>query len=116
MNAVRKLRRDLSAEVAAIKLDHYYYGSRWLYCEGSPEFLFTENETNNSKLFNAENDSPYVKDGINDYIVHGVKTAVNPEATGTKAAAHYTATVATGSSLTTQAPADSCCAIQRPSA
>src|ERR1700757_4099554 len=60
------LRRDATAEVATIKLDHYYYGSRWLYCEGTPEFLFTDNETNKSKLFNLENDSPYVKDGIND--------------------------------------------------
>ncbi len=46
-----KLRRDASAEVAAIKLDHYYYGSRWLYCEGSPTLLFTENDTNNQRLF-----------------------------------------------------------------
>ena len=110
-----KLRRDLSAEVAAIKLDHYYYGSRWLYCEGSPEFLFTENETNNSKLFNTENDLPYVKDGINDYIVHGVKTAVNPEAAGTKAAAHYTATVAAGKFSYHQAAADSGFPLQPPS-
>ena len=52
-----RLRQDVSAEVAAVKLDHYYYGSRWLYCEGTPQLLFTENETNKSKLFNAENDS-----------------------------------------------------------
>ena len=32
---------------------------------------------------------PYVKDGINDYIVHGAKDAVNPEQDGTKVAAHY---------------------------
>ena len=32
---------------------------------------------------------PYVKDGINDCVVHGQKAAVNPEATGTKASAHY---------------------------
>ena len=61
-----------------------YYLSR-PYC-----LLFTENETNKSKLFNAENDSPYVKDGINDYIVHGVKTAVNPEPAGTKTSAPIT--------------------------
>ena len=95
-----RLRQDVSAEVAAVKLDHYYYGSRWLYCEGSPQLLFTENETNKSKLFNAENDSPYVKDGINDYIVHGVKTAVNPEPAGTKTSAHYAASVPPGKSLT----------------
>ena len=95
-----RLRQDVSAEVAAIKLDHYYYGSRWLYCEGSPQLLFTENETNKSKLFNAENDSPYVKDGINDYVVHGVKTAVNPEPAGTKTSAHYAASVPPGKSFT----------------
>src|SRR5262249_28903687 len=62
--------------------------------------LFTENETNKSKLYNSENNSPYVKDGINDYLIHGVKTAVNPEASGTKTSAHYTAAVAPGKSLT----------------
>ena len=84
-----KARRDASAEVAAMKLDHYYYGARWLYCEGAPHLLFTENETNNQRLFDSENCSPYVKDGVNDFLIHGVKTAVNPHEQGTKAAAHY---------------------------
>ena len=88
-------------EIATIKADHYYYGSRWLYCEGSPQLLFTENETNKSKLFNSENESPYVKDGINDYIVHGVKAAVNSAASGTKGSAHYAATLAPGASFST---------------
>ena len=94
-----KLRRDASAEVAAIKLDHYYYGSRWLYCEGSPALVFTENDTNNQRIFDYENPSPYVKDGINDFVVHGVKTAVNPNVYGTKAAAHYVSTVASGETM-----------------
>jgi hypothetical protein len=84
-----KLRRDSSAEVAAIRLDHFYYGARWLYCEGAPRLLFTENETNNRRLFDAENPSPYVKDGINDFLINGVKSAVNPADQGTKASAHY---------------------------
>jgi mannosylglycerate hydrolase MGH1-like protein len=95
-----KLRRDPSAEVAAIKLDHYYYGSRWFYCEGNPSLLFTENETNNHRLFDSENSAAYVKDGINDFIIHGVKTAVNPNDYGTKAAAHYVASVPAGETLT----------------
>ena len=61
----------------------------WLHCEGSPDLLFTENETNAQKLFNTPNRTPFVKDGINDYIVHGTHTAVNPERTGTKSAADY---------------------------
>jgi len=63
--------------------------TRWLHCEGSPELLFTENETNAQRLFGTENRTPFVKDGINDYVVRGVKEAVNPEHVGSKAAAHY---------------------------
>jgi hypothetical protein len=95
-----RLRRDGSVEIAAIKLEHYYYGARWLYCEGAPELLFTENETNNSRLFNSENSSPYVKDGINNYIVNAIKAAVNPDHAGTKASAHYAATLKSGESYT----------------
>lgn len=69
-------------------------GKRWLYCQdvGASDhssLLFTENETNNQKLFGVANDSPYVKDGINDRVVYGVETAVNPQQTGTKAACYY---------------------------
>ena len=94
-----RLRRDPAAEMATIRLEHHYYGSRWLHCEGAAELLFTENETNHSRLFNFENASPYVKDGFNDYIVHEVKTAVNPGAHGTKGAAHYHAMVEPGRSF-----------------
>lgn len=61
----------------------------YLYCEGTIPLLFTENETNHARLFGAANRSPYVKDGINNYIVHGQKDAVNPKGTGTKASPHY---------------------------
>src|SRR5919109_2302404 len=64
--------------VEAIEVDHHYYGKRVLYCEGSPEPLFTENDTNNQRLYGIDNTSPYVKDGINDCIVHGAHEAVNP--------------------------------------
>ena len=70
--------------------------SRWLHCEGSPELLFTENETNARRLFGTENYTPFVKDGINDHIVHGVKDAVNPEQVGSKAAAHYKLSLGSG--------------------
>src|SRR6266568_5523067 len=70
-----------------------YTGQRWLYCEGRPALLFTENETNTERLYaspNASpNASPYVKDSINDYIVHGKQEAVNPAQVGTKVAVHY---------------------------
>jgi hypothetical protein len=97
-----RLRRDASVEIAAIRLDHYYYGTRWLYCGGSPELLFTENETNNRRLFDSDNNSPYVKDGINSYVVHGLKTGVNPECSGTKASAHYRASIEPGETSSLQ--------------
>jgi len=79
-----------------IELNHAQPGNRWLHCEGSPELLFTENETNVHRLFGQQNRTPYAKDGINDYIVQGTNDAVNPACTGTKAAAHYRLTIAAG--------------------
>src|SRR4030095_14461919 len=70
----------------------------FLYAEGGAPLLFTENETNNERLFSASNASPYVKDGINNYVVNGQQTAVNPTNTGTKASAHYPLMVETGAS------------------
>ncbi|MBF8262048.1 MAG: hypothetical protein HW376_1577, partial [candidate division NC10 bacterium] len=96
-----RLRKDPAVrEAGVVELNHHYYGHRWLYCEGRPELLFTENETNSRRLYGSENDSPYVKDGINEYIVHGAKHAVNPEQVGTKAAAHYPLTIGPGESVT----------------
>ena len=94
------LRRVKSEDPRAIiEVNHHYYGRRWLYCEGSPELLFTENETNNRRLYGLENGS-YAKDGINDYIVHGVKEAVNAGHSGTKGTAHYPLTVDPGRTVT----------------
>src|SRR5262249_57140839 len=64
-----------------------------LSCESAPQLLFTENETNSERIFRTPNGSPYVKDGIGNYVVHGRREAVNPSQTGTKASAHYTVRV-----------------------
>ncbi len=84
----------------AVMASHPVLGKRYLYCEGAEELLFTENETNNQRLFGSVNASPYVKDGINDYITHGVTTAVNPERRGTKAASRYYLEIGPGESRT----------------
>ena len=83
---------------AVIAARHHEYGERWLVCEGSPGLLFTENETNLKRLYGAENRAPFVKDGINNCVVNGERGAVNPEQTGTKAAAHYRFEIAPGGS------------------
>ncbi|HLW79344.1 MAG TPA: glucosidase, partial [Terriglobia bacterium] len=96
-----------------ITTDHHYYGRRWLVCAGSPTLLFTENETNFKRLFGIDNPRPYVKDAINDYLVHGAHDAVNPAQEGTKASAAYAAEILPGRSVslrlrfTDQAPGPS---------
>jgi hypothetical protein len=80
----------------AIRAVHAKLGERVLYCDGDPTLLFMENETNSQRVFGIANHSPYVKDGINNYVVHGQKDAVNPEQKGTKAAAHYRLTIKPG--------------------
>jgi hypothetical protein len=65
-------------------LNDYY-----LICDTDAPLLFTDNETNHARLFGGENLAPYVKDGINDFIVNGDTGKVNPAEEGTKAAAHY---------------------------
>jgi Glycosyl hydrolase family 63 C-terminal domain len=84
----------------AIAASHPDLGDRYLYCDTDAPLLFTENETNNERIFGTQNASPYVKDGINNYVVQGNKNAVNPEKTGTKSAAHYMLTVGAGKTAT----------------
>jgi hypothetical protein len=74
---------------ALIKIGHTGLDNYFLYCEGNPNLLFTENETNTERIFGIPNQSLYVKDAINNYIVKGRNEAVNPEKRGTKAAANY---------------------------
>jgi hypothetical protein len=89
--------RPTAAVVAA---EESRYGARWLLAEGTPEMLFTENETNFQRLFNYPNATPYVKDSFDDYLLHGARNAVNPAQTGTKCAAHYRERIAPGASVT----------------
>jgi hypothetical protein len=85
---------------SVVKVSEAHLGERHLYCEGQASLLFTENETNASRLFGGENRTAFVKDGINRFIIHGQTGAVNPKKTGTKAAAHYRLTVPPGKSET----------------
>src|SRR5256886_6613239 len=83
------LRAGAAGGHATIEAEHDSLGARWLYCEGVPELLFTENDTNVERLYGRPNATPYVKDSINDYVVGRKRQALNPEHRGTKAVAHY---------------------------
>ncbi len=81
-----------------IVASHPDLGERFFFAEGADALLFTENETNTERLFGSPNQTPHVKDGINNYIVHGRVDSVNAEKKGTKASAHYSLTVGAGES------------------
>ncbi len=85
-----RLRRGAPIEGAvSIELENRVLGARTLTAEGSPQLLFVENETNRTRVFGAMASGRYVKDGINDFVVHGRLDAVNPAEEGTKASARY---------------------------
>jgi Mannosylglycerate hydrolase MGH1-like glycoside hydrolase domain len=84
--------------VSVVAASHAQLGERYLYCDQDAPLLFTENETNAERILGEPNKQPWVKDGINEYLVHGRGHAINPAQTGTKAAAHYRITVGAGQS------------------
>ncbi|MBD1907664.1 glucosidase [Funiculus sociatus GB2-A5] len=91
---IKNLKSDQGLSI--VEASEATLGDRWLYSEGEPELLFTENETNKERLFGVNNSSPYVKDGINNYIVESKKDAVNPNQIGTKVAANYLLNIGAG--------------------
>ncbi len=74
-------------------------GTYYCHLAGDAELLFTENETNNERLYQSANTSAFVKDGINDFVVNGNQMAINPEKTGTKTALHYKLNIAAKQSV-----------------
>lgn len=92
----------LEGDLRVIAANHHLLGDYYLYCNGAVPLLFTENETNNERIFGTPNGSPYVKDGINNYLVHQAPTAINPAHVGTRAAPHYQLVVGAGETSTLQ--------------
>ncbi|MGX1268230.1 MGH1-like glycoside hydrolase domain-containing protein [Streptomyces phaeoluteigriseus] len=88
----------LRATEGAVRADHEELGPRWLHHAGTP--LFTDNETDNERVFGSANTTDYVKDGIGRHVVDGEPGTVNPEGTGTKAAVHHVLSVPGGGSAT----------------
>jgi hypothetical protein len=95
-----------------IRAFHPQLGDSTLFVDGPAALLFTENESNASRLWDQPNASPYVKDAFHEFVIAGRTDAVNPAHTGTKAAAHYELNVPAGGSaavrlrLTTETPPD----------
>ncbi|MDX2271806.1 MAG: glucosidase [Cyanobacteriota bacterium] len=87
-----------------IQANHPLLGSYSLYSDTldgqEVPLLFTENETNQERIFALPNPIPYVKDSIHQYLIDGQTEAINPQQQGTKASVHYTVTVAAHSQRT----------------
>jgi hypothetical protein len=84
--------------------DHVTLGRSFFFIEpfddGEVEMLFTENESNLSRLFNAVNYYPNVRDAFHDYVVSGASQAVNAAHVGTKVAPRFGLEIAAGASVT----------------
>ncbi len=78
----------LTQNISAVEAEQQFIGKRYLYCDGQVPLLFTENENNNKRLFGTNNLTPFVKDGINNYVVNGDENAINPAQVGTKISAN----------------------------
>lgn len=92
-----KLVTEAGADVV-LEAEHEQEGLCYLYCEGSKEALFTENETNAKRLFNAPNASLYVKDAFHDVVVGGNENLLKGKNSGTKSAVVYRFNVMAGAS------------------
>jgi hypothetical protein len=94
---------------SAVELQHPELGERRVYFDRVVELLFTENDSNEERLFGKPNATPYVKDAFDRYLVQGQKHAVNPARRGTKMAAHYELSVPAKGQVSVQlrlAPSD----------
>ncbi|MEJ2749810.1 MAG: glucosidase, partial [Anaerolineae bacterium] len=85
-----------AASENSIIADHPVLGRYTLHAENPTDLLFTENESNNERLFGTPNATPYVKDAFHRAIIHGETAAVNPTKEGTKAAVRYNLTIPAG--------------------
>ena len=86
---------------ATVRAHHATLGAFRLCVEAGPdggtaELLFTDNDTNAARLFDAPNRGPWVRDAFHDRVVHGRREAVNPAGSGTKVAAYHVLEIPAG--------------------
>ena len=82
----------------AVNADVPGLGEFELHCDGQPELLFCDNETNPRRRCGMPDATGYFKDAFDDYVVHGQTDVVNPNQEGTKAGALHKLTIPAGGS------------------
>jgi hypothetical protein len=87
----------VESDYPVVRAEHHELGLFYLYAEKQARLLFCENETNLPRVFGPghEPGTRFPKDGIADHVLHQADT-VNPDGTGTKAAAHVTLSIPGG--------------------
>jgi hypothetical protein len=93
-------RADSIPGAVVVRAEHARLGEYHLSASGSPDLLFTDNETNTARLWGVPNRSPYVKDGIGATVVDGGTGLVNPDMTGSKVAVRYRLSLDAGAAET----------------
>jgi hypothetical protein len=83
-----------------VEARHETLGSMYFHASSDAELLFTDNDTNDERLYGQERRGRFFKDAFHDYLVHGRREAVNPARVGTKAAAVHTLDVPAGGART----------------
>ncbi|MEO8275320.1 MAG: glucosidase [Thermoanaerobaculia bacterium] len=86
----------LGVVAGAVRAWHPELGTLWLQCDGAPDLLFCDNESNGARLWGGAAEAGFFKDGIAERVIGGRRDAVNPAQTGTKCAAMYDLEVAAG--------------------
>jgi hypothetical protein len=92
--------KDGGDDYGLAKVDHYWVGEYHLYFEKPVRTLFTENETNNERLYGHSNKSPFVKDSFHHAVISNDYSVLDGQHEGTKFAPMYQQSVAAQSSVT----------------
>jgi hypothetical protein len=92
------MKPQLRAENDFVFANHKSLGEFKLFCDGKPELLFCENETNVRKIFNQPDARGFFKDAFHEFLIGKNSDAINPDRSGTKCAAHYQMEIPAGGS------------------
>ncbi|HZI32817.1 MAG TPA: glucosidase, partial [Candidatus Binatia bacterium] len=87
-----------AVKVNSVAADHPQLGQYHWFCDGDPELLFCDNETNMRRLYGLNDATGYFKDAFHEAVAAGRMEALNPHRTGTKAAAWYQREIPAGGS------------------
>ena len=93
MNEKPELSLFAHEKIGHVKATHEEIGDYHFYFQNANETLFTENESNNERLFGSPNASPFVKDAFHDVIVNQNVDLLKDNSTGTKFASVYSITL-----------------------